>query len=490
MRRTLLLLLVTLTAAFAVSTATAGGPESPHLYVGPVGGYTLFRDALTLKDNLYVGGRLGYQWLPWLAIEAAGGYTPTQLDVAPESDLNFWHASGNLVLAPWRSPYVTPYVFVGGGYDQYRFKNADEAAGYLDPGESEIHFGTGEFGAGARIWFNDALGLTAEYRGMLDLPKEDFLSDYELDAHVLTAGIVLAVGGAPRDADGDGVPDRKDKCPGTPAGATVDASGCPGDEDGDGVFDGLDKCPGTPKGCTVGKAGCQADEDGDFVCDGLDQCADTPKGATVDAKGCPTDADGDGVYDGLDQCANTVSGCTVDAKGCATDADGDGICDGLDRCPGTAAGLKVDADGCPIETVERETELLDTGMIRLQDVNFETAKAVLMPEAYPTLDVVGTVLSRWPQLRIEVGGHTDSRGTAAYNQRLSEARAKAVLDYLTGKYPDLKPEQFTVRGYGESRPLVPNSSVLNMAKNRRVEFTVLNKDVLKKEVERRKLLEK
>jgi OOP family OmpA-OmpF porin len=481
MRRTLMLLLLVIAVAVpATSTVAAAGPESPHFYVSPVGGYTLFRDALALKDNLYVGGRLGHQSMSWFGFEAAGGYTATQLDVAPESDINFWHVSGNLVFTPWRSPYLAPYAFVGGGYSSLKVKDAAD----------DVHYGTGEFGAGAKVWFSDAVGLMAEYRGVLSLPKEKFTSDYEQDEHVLSAGVVLAFGGRPRDTDGDGVPDRKDKCPGTPAGAVVDATGCPLDGDGDGVYDGLDKCPGTPKGCTVGPTGCQSDADGDGVCDGLDQCADTPRGATVDATGCPSDADGDGVYDGLDECANTTTGCTVDAKGCATDADGDGVCDGLDRCPGTAADLKVDADGCPIETVERETELLDTGMIRLQDVNFETAKATLLPEAYPTLDVVGLVLSRWPELRIEVGGHTDARGSNAYNQALSEARAKSVLEYLTGKYPDLKPGQFTVRGYGEGSPLVPNSTPLNMAKNRRVAFKVLNKDVLKREVERRKLLPK
>jgi OmpA-OmpF porin, OOP family len=480
MRRIMLLLLVTVAAVLATSTVVQAEPVSPYFTVSPVGGYTLFRDALTLKDNLYVGGRLGYQWLPWLGIEAAGGYVPTQIDAPPETDLTFWHASGNLVLSPWVTKYGAPYVFVGGGYDSYKLKGAAD----------DVHYGTGEFGAGARLWFTDMLGVMVEGRAIADIPKEEFFKDSKVDAIVASAGITLAFGGKPRDTDGDGVSDRKDKCPGTPAGATVDATGCPLDGDGDGVFDGLDKCPGTPKGCTVGKTGCQSDADGDFVCDGLDQCADTPTGATVDAKGCPSDADGDGVYDGLDQCANTVTGCTVDAKGCAADADGDGVCDGLDKCPGTAAGLKVDADGCPIEVIERETELLDTGMIRLQNVNFETAKATLLPESYPTLDVVGAVLARWPDLRIEVGGHTDSRGSVAYNQTLSEARAKSVLEYLTGKFPDLKPEQFGVKGYGEGSPLVPNSSPLNMAKNRRVEFKVLNKDVLKKEVERRKLLQK
>ncbi|HYM81362.1 MAG TPA: OmpA family protein, partial [Candidatus Limnocylindria bacterium] len=176
--------------------------------------------------------------------------------------------------------------------------------------------------------------------------------------------------------------------------------------------------------------------------------------------------------------------------GCPKDADGDGVCDGLDQCPATGPGLKVDPAGCPIELIERETELLDTGMIRLQDVNFATAKADILPESHAPLDVVGAVLGKWPQLRIEIGGHTDSRGSNAYNQRLSEARAGSVLAYLRQKYPNLEATQFSVRGYGESRPLVPDTNDLNMAKNRRVEFVVQNKDVLKREVERRRLLPK
>lgn len=134
--------------------------------------------------------------------------------------------------------------------------------------------------------------------------------------------------------------------------------------------------------------------------------------------------------------------------------------------------------------------MLDTGMIRLQNVNFETAKATLLPESGPILDVVGEMLTRWPELRIEIGGHTDSRGSAAYNQRLSEARANAVLEYLTAHFKTLRAEQFTARGYGESKPLVPNTNALNLAKNRRVEFVVLNRDVLRREKERRRVLQR
>jgi outer membrane protein OmpA-like peptidoglycan-associated protein len=310
------------------------------------------------------------------------------------------------------------------------------------------------------------------------------------DDFVLTAGLHWIFGGKERDTDLDKVREWLDQCPGTPIGARVDARGCPIDSDHDGVFDGIDQCPDTAPGCKVDARGCPIDSDGDGVCDGVDKCPDTPKGTSVDATGCPNDTDGDGVISPTDQCPDTPKGCKVDAKGCSIDSDGDGVCDGLDECPDTSPGLKVDAKGCPIEYIEKETELLDTGMIRLQNVNFETAKADILPESLPVLDVVGQVLRKWPELRIEIGGHTDSRGADKYNQRLSEARARSVLTYLTQKFPDLKPEQFTPKGYGESRPLVPNTSDLNMAKNRRVEFVVLNRDVLRREVQRRRLLQK
>lgn len=88
------------------------------------------------------------------------------------------------------------------------------------------------------------------------------------------------------DADGDGVVDAEDRCPGTPKGARVDARGCPVDSDGDGVYDGLDACPGTPRGARVDARGCPADSDGDGVYDGLDACPGTPKGTPVDTRGC------------------------------------------------------------------------------------------------------------------------------------------------------------------------------------------------------------
>jgi outer membrane protein OmpA-like peptidoglycan-associated protein len=104
--------------------------------------------------------------------------------------------------------------------------------------------------------------------------------------------------------------------------------------------------------------------------------------------------------------------------------------------------------------------------------------------------VVGTLLAQWPTLKIEIGGHTDDVGGDAVNRKLSQARAQSVLDYMKGKYPAIDAARFTVKGYGESRPIVPNVNDASRAQNRRVEFTVLNKEVLRKEVERRRLLQK
>src|SRR5207247_1882419 len=72
------------------------------------------------------------------------------------------------------------------------------------------------------------------------------------------------------------------------------------------------------------------------------------------------------------------------------------------------------------------------------------------------IDVVGQVLVKWPELKIEIGGHTDSRGSAQLNLRLSQERVRSVLNYLLHRYPELKLEQFVVKGYGNSKPLVPN----------------------------------
>src|SRR2546422_918637 len=108
--------------------------------------------------------------------------------------------------------------------------------------------------------------------------------------------------------------------------------------------------------------GAFRDTDKDGVADRKDACPGTPAGAVVDARGCPSDSDRDGVYNGLDACPNTVEHAEVDARGCPKDSDGDGVYDGIDKCPGTPTGARVDAQGCPILFPEAKTPVVLRGV--------------------------------------------------------------------------------------------------------------------------------
>ena len=201
--------------------------------------------------------------------------------------------------------------------------------------------------------------------------------------------------------------------------------------------------------------GGMLDSDGDGVPNDLDQCPATPKGVKVDSRGCALDSDGDLVPDYLDKCPNTPRGVKVDYKGCpvtAGDADGDGVPDSLDRCPNTPYGAKVNAQGCWV----------------LGEVLFAFDKSDINPKYDGMLDDAVKVLMRNPDLKIEIQGHTDSIGSAAYNQALSERRAKAVMRYFMKK--GVSVSRMKAVGYGLTRPVATNKTKEGRAQNRRVEL--------------------
>jgi len=227
------------------------------------------------------------------------------------------------------------------------------------------------------------------------------------------------------------------------------------------------------------------------------------------------DYDQDGVQDRLDDCNNTPRGCVVDQYGCLVDTDGDGVCDGLDQCPNTPKGEKVNKAGCsasqlaaanvpatpppppPVQEIPRpatppptptppqsevERQLVETGNIVLREVYFEVNKAMLLPESEARLNEAGAAIEKFADLKIEVQGHTDSRGAAKYNETLSQARAEAVRDYLLAHF-HLNADNLFAKGYGESQLAVaPEKSDDDYAMNRRVVLRAVNAEVLPKGV--------
>jgi OOP family OmpA-OmpF porin len=129
------------------------------------------------------------------------------------------------------------------------------------------------------------------------------------------------------------------------------------------------------------------------------------------------------------------------------------------------------------KTLELEVALVKKEFkIVLPNVYFEFNKSDIRPESYSVLDeaatTIKTVLSTTPDAKFEVQGHTDSKGSDAYNLKLSEARANAVKDYLVTNQ-QVPAARLMARGYGESKPVASNDSDAGRAKNRRVEFVLL-----------------
>ncbi len=139
----------------------------------------------------------------------------------------------------------------------------------------------------------------------------------------------------------------------------------------------------------------------------------------------------------------------------ADDSDGDGIANVHDRCTDTPGGAKVDQNGC----------------WTLQGL-FSSGKAKIQPQALPLLDDVAMLLKANPQMRIEIQGHTDSSGTYRHNLRLSRVRAQNVLQYLRRK--GIAAKRLTATGYGPNRPRGSNDTADGRARNRRIEFRVLD----------------
>jgi outer membrane protein OmpA-like peptidoglycan-associated protein len=467
--------------------------KSGAVEVGAFGRFTKFESKLNFDNRFGVGGRLGVFVLPNLAVEGDVTYTRTK----SQGNLELRHTPVHARLIYNVPVEDNAAVLVGAGYVRnifranYRETNSgvggllgirlglgklalrlDATGDYIPTAESDavppqvagVQHKKSNFHLGGQAGLSLLFGANRNGDRDRDGVKDsaDACPDTPAGDAVDARGCSL-----PKDADRDGVADNLDRCPNTPAGTRVDAAGCPvaKDADGDGVVDANDKCPNTPAGTAVDASGCPKDSDGDGVADADDRCPNTPAGTAVDATGCPSDADRDGVTDARDVCPNTPAGTKVDYFGCALDSDGDGVSDDKDLCPATVAGTSVDVKGC--------TSLFQVGKpLILLGVNFETGKAVLLPESQGVLDQVAQSLIDNPDVNVEVAGHTDNTGRRASNVRLSQARADAVRDYLIGK--GVEAGRLTAKGYGQEQPMADNATAFGRAANRRVELSRTN----------------
>src|SRR5690242_9145942 len=322
--------------------ASAGPTETPTRFEASFfGSFTRYDQAFRLKNTIGGGARIGYLITPNFELEVEALLEAPQTPAGSPSEVSPIFGGGSLILNVPASSALTFYGAAGytrqdfGGSAPYRFSDG------------------GPHGAlGARIFLNPHVAIRAEGREIY-VPSSNSTFGSSAFHFVASLGLSFFQAGTPvhlKDSDGDGVADKYDKCPNTPAGAVVDKAGCPIDSDKDGVPDGIDKCANTPVGATVDATGCPIDTDKDGVADGIDKCPNTPVGATVDAAGCPTDTDSDGVVDGVDKCPNTPHGAVVHAPGCPVDSDKDGVPDGIDKCPNTPAGAMVVTLGCPLDT--------------------------------------------------------------------------------------------------------------------------------------------
>jgi outer membrane protein OmpA-like peptidoglycan-associated protein len=268
-----------------------------------------------------------------------------------------------------------------------------------------------------------------------------------------------------KDTDEDGVIDKEDAC--RKVAGPAENSGCPWpDTDGDKVFDKDDACPDV-KGPVENKGCPWKDTDGDTLLDNVDACPAVA--GPIENKGCPwPDTDMDGVLDKDDACPNDAG--LPENKGCPNlDADKDGVLDKDDACPLIAG--PADNQGCP--KVSKAT--LEQLKVEAKSIFFTTGKATLSDarkgETSGRLDAIKEILKNYPNAKFAINGHTDNVGNAKANQKLSEARAKVIMDLLIEK--GVNPANLTSQGFGASKPVKSNKTAAGRAENRRTEIVYL-----------------
>ncbi len=416
-------------------------PTYPSVVVRGVGGFAMGDVRLGALVPVWGGSDLGVGVTPFLTlptgteeafvstggvggglVASVGGGSDTVrwvadvgMDLASKSTLGLTTTGSAVDIGVGASVRVADPVRVGLELDQRVSVTASEASG-SSPMEAHAY---ATYGACEGFFATAGLG-TAVIAGV---GSPDFRA-------ILALSWRKAACQAP-DTDGDGVLDDVDRCVTAPEDMDgwQDDDGCPEDNDLDGVPDSEDACPMEPG--LAAQNGCP-DRDGDTVVDSADECPLQP--GVPRFQGCP-------------------------------DSDNDGIPDATDPCPyqaGTGGG-----QGCPVVKVTQEA------IVIIEKVHFELNGDRVLEQSYALLDAVAATLAAHPAIKkVEVQGHTDDLGPDEYNLNLSQRRAESVARYLIDR--GVAAGRLDAKGYGESIPLVADTTEEARAANRRVEFRIID----------------
>jgi len=457
--------------AVGAVAALSASPALANVEVGATAGLHTFSvnselgvadapDAYSLRNSALFGARLGIGFGDMLGVELEAGVIPTE-----ERGLVYdvWVATYRAhVIAQFRAAdpknKAIPFVVAGGGL--LHVISSDNESRVASDKDEFLYLG---LGAKYRVENGWGLRLDGRWLAVPSSDSEGAASDFEVLLSVYkefgrkSAPVEEAPPPPPTDddPDKDGIVGDADQCPSDPEDADgfQDDDGCPdSDNDGDGVPDGSDQCPSDAEDADGFKDddGCpDPDNDGDGVADAADQCPNEPEDADgfQDEDGCPDpDNDGDGVLDAQDQCGDK---------------------------PETKNGYQ-DNDGCPDEVPAAVKKY--TGAIK--GITFKTGSAEILKPSFKVLDAAVKVLNEYPDLKLEIQGHTDDVGDDAANLELSQLRAASVKAYFETK--NIAGDRVIAKGYGETAPVQPIDGLKGaklkaaQAKNRRVEFKLVS----------------